>query len=637
MAVIPVNLARVSDTLKTFNLLQTSRRTQVGLFNAQNQIATGLRFQRASQDPVGAGQVLVLDRHMAALEQVQKNLSNVNSTMSTVEAAMQEAIDLMHEAKNITLESIGDNSSSEERQSLLTVVERLLDQMISVGNRRHLDQYLFAGDAGRGAPFAWGAQGVEYRGDLGRAEGIVDSSLDQDYFTVGGAAFFRTISPEVRGISDLDPLVTSATRLSDLRGAAGQGIRLGTIELVEGGQQYQVDLTGAGTIGDVLDQLNEQMPDTLIATTDGYGIQIGYAGSATPTFTVADQTGGTTARDLGIHTGGASGPLPALDLDPALTLRTALADLRTNVAGSLGSRIRITNGNRSVDLDLSTARTVEDLLNAVHSADVGVMARIADDGRTIEVRNRISGSDLRIEELGGNLATVLGIRSQAPSTRLSDLNDGDGVQTVQGDDIRIVTADGTTVDIDVDGAATLQDVIDRMNLAGGGAISASLTPSGNGIQIQDNTAGAGTLEAQRINFSPALDDLGLDVASGGGLLAGRDVNPVRVDGPFTALLELREGLRTNDRRTIERAGERIERVLTGMLEIQGQTASQAKKMGDRAERLDNEISAARILLSETRDADLTEVITRFQQMQTALQANYAAASRILGLNLLNYL
>lgn len=637
MAIIPVNAVRVSNNLQTFNLLQSTRRTQLGIFGAQNQIATGLRFQVASQDPVGAGRVQSLERHTASLEQVQSNLNSVNATMTSVEGAMQEAMDLLTEAHNLTLESIGDNSSSVERQSLKTVVERILDQLTSVGNRQHLDQYLFAGEASGQRPFEWGNDGIEYRGDLGNARGIVDSSLAQDSFTVSGAAFFRAISPAVRGVVDLDPVVTPETRISDLRGATGRGVRLGTISLVEGGEQYSIDLTQAETVGDVLDRLNEQMPDTLVATTDGFGIQIGYAGSATPVFTVSDIGGGSVATDLGIHTNGGSGPQPAADLDPVLTLRTRITDLRTNIAPLLGEGVRIINGTRTRDIDLSQSTTIEDLLNTISASDAGVLARVAEDGRTIEVRNRISGSNLNIQELGGTLASALGIRSQAGATPLSQLNDGRGVETVPGDDIRIITASGVNVDVDIDGAGTLDDVILRINTAGGGAVTADLTPTGNGIRITDNTVGPGTLRAERLNVSPALDDLGLDVTASGNLLEGRDVNPIRVDGPFTALLELRDGLANDDRRAIEIAGQRLERVLDAMRQIQGQTASQAKKMQDRADRLENEISAARIMQSEAQDADLTEVITRFQQMQTALQANYAAASRVLDLSLMNYL
>jgi len=38
-----------------------------------------------------------------------------------------------------------------------------------------------------------------------------------------------------------------------------------------------------------------------------------------------------------------------------------------------------------------------------------------------------------------------------------------------------------------------------------------------------------------------------------------------------------------------------------------------------------------------RDVDMTDAIVRFQQLQTALQANLSTASQVLNLSLLDYL
>ena len=43
------------------------------------------------------------------------------------------------------------------------------------------------------------------------------------------------------------------------------------------------------------------------------------------------------------------------------------------------------------------------------------------------------------------------------------------------------------------------------------------------------------------------------------------------------------------------------------------------------------------MLSQLRDADLTEVITRFQQLQTQLQATLQTSAQSLQLSLLDYL
>ena len=640
MSVSPVNLTRVSQNLRAFNLLNTVRASHLDLFRSQNQLATGLRFTVPSEDPTRAVDAIKLDRYTDILNQVSRSLLRVNETLRAGESAVQEGADLVMEAHTLALSMAGDTQSPGERESIQTVINSILDQLVTVGNRRHLDVSLFSGDYGDDVPFELGADGVLFRGDNGRLQTIVDSDLSQDTFTISGMEFFNAVSDSVQGFVDLDPALTSETRLVDLNGATGNGVRLGRIEVSDGREQVEIDLTGADTVGDVIDILNDALPPTLVAQLSNIGIDVVPSGFGPATITITD-AGGNSALDLGIYCDTPAFSVTGADLDPRLTLRTALDDLNLGAGINLASGLTIRNGSEVANVTFTGAETLEDVLNQINQADVGVLAQIGADGKTIEVRNRISGADLHIEENGGGVATALGIRSMYAGTQLSALNDGIGVDSVDGDDIRITTADGTTIDIDINDltldTATSQDLIDLFNARGGGSITAALATAGNGITITDNTAGGGTLAIERLNLSPAIDGLGLNVAAVGGVLTGADVNPVKVDSPFTALLELRQALAGDDSEGISAAGRRLSTSLEHMQELQGHLAAKAAAMLERGDRIENERSAARILQSDIRDADLTEAIVRFQQVQTALQANLATASRVMNLSLLDYL
>ena len=635
MAVIPINMARVSQNLRAFNLLETLRRNQVGLFRAQTQFATGQKLLAPSDDPLQASAAGAIDRRLELINQVERNLARVNNALAESESAMNDAISLLMDVHNVASEAAGDTLSDSERAALIPVVQSILDQLVAVGNRPYLNSYLFGGNYGGGRPFELMADGVIYYGDAARRYAIVDTDQSEDYFAVSGAEFFSAVSSGVRGV-DLDPALTRETRICDLRGTTGRGVSLGVITVSDGSQQVQIDLSGAATVGDVLDKLNAEMPGSLRATLSGNGIQIGSLGGPM-SLTIQDAIGGATARDLGILATGLGAPVGGADLDPQLTPRTLLADLGGGTGLDLTNGLTIRNGSRSATLDFSGAETLEDILNEINAAGVGVWARIAADGRSIEVLNRISGTDLTIEENGGQLATALGVRSMNASTPLASLNDGLGVETHEGADLRFITADGTSIEVDLDGASTLQDVIDLINAAGGGALTAGLAANGNGLCITDNTSGAETFRVERANLSPALDGLGLDVQAVGGTLTGRDVNPVRTNSPFTALVELRAALQSNDRRGITLAGQRLEATMKKLQEVQGRMASHAKAMEARSRLAENEATGATVLLSDLRDVDLTEVIVRFQQMQTALQANLSTSSAIMNLSLIDYL
>jgi len=641
MAINPINLGRVSQNLKAFTLLNTMRSNQLGLYNVQNQIATGSRFQRPSQEPLAAGAAGRLDRKLESLAQVQKNLRDANAFLAEGESAMQDAINLAIEANTLAIEAASDGLTPDERSSLAVVIDSILEQLVSIGNREHLGTPLFSGHYGDSAPFEQLADGVLFRGDAGRLKTILDTNLAQDTFSISGLEFFQTESAAVVGFADLDPRLTLDTRIADLDGALGQGVGLGRIAVSDGATTVDIDLTGVDTIGDLLDRLNANMPDTLVAIADADAIRIQSAGAAPVRVTITDTAGGTTAVDLGIFTNQPLAAIAGLDLNARLTERTRISDFYLGAGVDLTNGFTITNGAETARLDFAGAATLEDLLNRINQTDIGVTARIAADGSRIEIRNRVSGRALRISENGGLVATALGVRSLHAGVPLSALRQGLGVDSVDGDDFRVTTEDGTTIDVDINdldlGSATVQDVLNLLNTRGGGALTATLSQAGAGIVITDNTDGAGALRIERLNVSPTIDSLGLNVAATGGQLVGGDVNPIVVDGPFTALLELRTAMRADDAKAVTAAGQRLQRTLSEMQRVQGELAARARVMLERETRVEAETVGTRLLLSEARDTDLTEAVVRFQQAQTALQANLAVSSTVFDLSLLDYL
>lgn len=641
MNVYPVNVARVSNNLRSTMLLNTLRQTQLSLFDVQTQLATGQRIQTPSDDPLNAGYILQLQRHLDNINSVTSSLSSANAALTEGESAAQVAVDLVQQAKNLALQTSGDSSTPDERRSLVTVVDSLLDKLVSVGNRKYLNTPLFGGRGGVDKAFDEQAGGVFYTGDNGRLSTTADTDLSQDWFSLSGQEFFGAVSSAVQGFADLDPAIDISTRLSDLRGATNQGVRGGIIQVSDGTTTTNVDLTGADTVGDVLNTLNAQLPQTLRARIDKKSIiierRIPLAGA---NITVSD-TSGTTAADLGIKTATPQSRVQGLDLDPLLTLQTNLSQLNQGAGILPNGSFVIRDGQNAATVSLNGARTVEDVINRINATNIGVLASIDPDGRRIDVQNRLSGSDMTIEENGGTLATALGLRSFNTGVKLADLNDHKGVSTVPGPDFRITTADGSNIDFDMDSlnmsTATIANFIAALNTAGGGKITAGLDTTGNGIQITDNTTGGTPFSISKLNLSPAIDGLGLNVAASGNKIVGTDVNPIKVDNAFTGLIELRNALNNNDSAAIDAAGQRLDRALGNLQFQQGRLAAKAGTLQDRAQRIDLEQTATQSLTGNVRDVDMTEAIVRFQQLQTALQANLQSSTKIMSLSLMDYL
>jgi len=99
-----------------------------------------------------------------------------------------------------------------------------------------------------------------------------------------------------------------------------------------------------------------------------------------------------------------------VDLDPALSRITSLADLRGG-AGVAGGHLRLTDSNGvTADVDLLAAANVGDVLDGINNAGTAIVASLDADGESILLTDTAGGAQFGVEDLlGGDLAASLGI------------------------------------------------------------------------------------------------------------------------------------------------------------------------------------------------------------------------------------
>jgi flagellar hook-associated protein 2 len=102
------------------------------------------------------------------------------------------------------------------------------------------------------------------------------------------------------------------------------------------------------------------------------------------------------------------------------------------------------------------------------------------------------------------------------------LNDGNGLrQTNAADDLRVHLASGDQVDVNIDGTATISDVLAKLNAAGQTDNKFTAALVNDRIVITDNTTGTGTLSVENLNGSNVTDVFGLDASATGNTLNGK--------------------------------------------------------------------------------------------------------------------
>ena len=645
MAISPINVSRVSQQMRTNFVINSLRQNQVDLFKTEAQIATGRAFVAASDNPLAASRVLDLDEALQQQQQFATNLLHADNTLAAADTAITEVNTLLIEAASIASENVSNLTSAAERLSVADLIAGIRAQLQSVGNRQFNDRFLFAGRDTLEVPFVSALGGIAYAGDTGDLLVRVGEQ-QSDVINIPGNVLFGALSSRVGSAVDLSPRLTGSMRLEDFGGASNSGLRDGTLVIYEenGAGTIGVDITPADTIADVVDLINEAAEAAgagFVASLSDTGINVAPGGNP---ISITDRSSGIVASDLGIRTSEPTTDLiEGQDLRARVTRLTLISDLALGDGIDTENGFTITNGPKSATIDLSAAETVQDIINAINGSELFVLARITEDGTGIEVFNQVSGVPLTIGENGGTTATDLGIRTFDESILLSDINFGRGVFTIEGkDDFRITAKDGSPVDVNLDGATTIGDVIALINEAAtdaGVSIEASLAATGNGIRIEDSTGGSGRLVVSPLNQSESAANLGLlqTIADTETELIGDDTNPIRTEGVLDALVDLENALRRDDTQGITLAAGRIPTFIKEVTGTHGVVGARSRAMRAKLQQMNDASQTTGIFLSEIRDLDYAEAITRLQSGVTQLQVSMQTSATLLNMSLMDFL
>lgn len=220
--------------------------------------------------------------------------------------------------------------------------------------------------------------------------------------------------------------------------------------------------------------------------------------------------------------------------------QTPLSQLNGGEGVRQGS-FRITDrSGRSTLIDTSGAFTLDDVVRRINTnIDVSVRADIDGDRLVLTDLSGGSSSNLIVADLGaGSTAADLGIAGSVAgntltggtinylgrNTSVADLNDGLGVRTAKGPaDFRITARDGSSYDVSVNGLTSVGAILDAINAATGGQVTATIAAQSKGIQLIDTTGGGGDLSVTALNNSRAALDLGIEQTVPGDQIQSRDL------------------------------------------------------------------------------------------------------------------
>jgi flagellar hook-associated protein 3 FlgL len=136
---------RITNSIIQQTSLTNVERNLREIYRAQDRVTSGLRIRKASDDPVGAATAMQTRGSLRALEQYRRGAQTATARASAEETVLDELSKILIRAKELGVVFGSDTTTEDQRAMGSIEVEELMKQVVSMGNTRFQDGYLFGG------------------------------------------------------------------------------------------------------------------------------------------------------------------------------------------------------------------------------------------------------------------------------------------------------------------------------------------------------------------------------------------------------------------------------------------------------------------------------------------------------------
>ncbi|MEJ3718773.1 flagellar hook-associated protein FlgL [Paenibacillus polymyxa] len=136
---------RVTNNMLSSQLLLNLNRNSERMNNTQNQMSTGRKLNKPSDDPVGITYSLRYRSELSSNEQYQRNVDSAVSWLDFNDTVMDQAGQIMQRVRELTVQASTGTNPQSALDSINKEIGQLKEQMIDVVNSQLNGKYIFNG------------------------------------------------------------------------------------------------------------------------------------------------------------------------------------------------------------------------------------------------------------------------------------------------------------------------------------------------------------------------------------------------------------------------------------------------------------------------------------------------------------
>ncbi|SOB91031.1 flagellar hook-associated protein 3 FlgL [Ureibacillus xyleni] len=217
---------RVTQSMLSNNMLRNLSSSYNKMSELQNQINTGKKITRPSQDPVVALKGMSYRTDLGKSEQFSRNINEVNSWLDSSDDALGQVGDALNRVKELVVQAASDTNTPDDRQKIKLEIDQIRNQIQDLANTKIADKYIFSGTKTHSPVFINGAQNPDLYSTDGRNGTIsmeVFDGIQLQVNTSEGSELFKNVDNLMKKISDEMGSATTGTEIGNLLGGLADG------------------------------------------------------------------------------------------------------------------------------------------------------------------------------------------------------------------------------------------------------------------------------------------------------------------------------------------------------------------------------------------------------------------------------
>lgn len=156
---------RVTNSMLLSNYLKNINNNLNAVGDMQQQMATGKRINKISDDPIGAISTMQIRTKLYKSEQYQKNVDKAQSWLDETESSVLELNEVLKTAYETAVNQATGTMDAQDKAAAAALIAQLRDHLMTIGNAKSGDKYIFGGYNVTNPPFEVDASGnILYNG-----------------------------------------------------------------------------------------------------------------------------------------------------------------------------------------------------------------------------------------------------------------------------------------------------------------------------------------------------------------------------------------------------------------------------------------------------------------------------------------